>query len=98
MAGSMLKILLSCECGETVVVDMKNAYSASELLANSLLYQELHAEHEEVLRHKWLESERVGHDIGYDRALFDWNLKHRSGWVRHRRAQRGNRVSWPSSR
>jgi len=37
-----------------------------------LLYQEFLAEREEILRHKWLESERLGYDIGFERALLDW--------------------------
>lgn len=26
--------------------------------------------------HKWYESERVGHDIGWDRAYTDWLIRH----------------------
>lgn len=26
--------------------------------------------------HKWYESERVGHDIGWDRAYTDWLIHH----------------------
>jgi hypothetical protein len=29
------------------------------------LYQEFLAEREEILRHKWLESERLGYDLGH---------------------------------
>ncbi len=50
----------------------------------SALYQEFRAEREEILRHKWLESEKAGHDIGFEKALLDWIVKHRSSW----RAQR----------
>jgi hypothetical protein len=53
-----------------------------DLLRNSLLYLELRAEHEEVLKHKWLESEKKGRDIGFDIAMVDWRLKHRSNWRR----------------
>lgn len=51
----------------------------------SALYREFLAEREEVLRYKWLESEKVGHDIGFERALLDWILKHRSTWRKRRR-------------
>jgi hypothetical protein len=51
-----------------------------ELVRESLLYKEFLAEREEILRHKWLESEKVGHDIGFERALLDWIVKHRSNW------------------
>ena len=32
----------------------------------------------DVLRHKWYESEKVGHDIGWDRALINWMLRIRN--------------------
>ncbi|MED5381366.1 MAG: DUF4032 domain-containing protein, partial [Verrucomicrobiota bacterium] len=41
---------------------------------------------EEVLRHKWLESERAGRDIGFERALMDWVLNHRTKWRNSRQA------------
>ena len=43
----------------------------------SAVAREFLAEREEILRHKWLESEKAGHDIGFDRALLDWIVKHR---------------------
>ncbi len=52
----------------------------SELLKNSILYKEFLAEREEILCHKWLESEKAGYDIGFERALLDWIVRHRSAW------------------
>ena len=46
----------------------------------STLYQEFLAEREEILRHKWIESEKKGQDIGFERALLDWIRKHRESW------------------
>lgn len=46
----------------------------------SSLYQEFLAEREEILRHKWIESEKQGKDIGFERALLDWIRKHRESW------------------
>ena len=46
----------------------------------SSLYQEFLAEREEILRHKWIESEKQGKDIGFERALLDWIRKHREDW------------------
>jgi hypothetical protein len=57
---------------------------AEELLKKSALYKEFLAEREEILRHKWLESEKAGHDIGFERALLDWIVKHRTTWRRER--------------
>jgi hypothetical protein len=59
---------------------MKTPLLASELLTASLLYAERQGEREEILKHKWLESEKVGHDIGFDFASVDWRLKHRPRW------------------
>jgi hypothetical protein len=56
-----------------------------DLVRNSLLFRELTAEHEEVLKHKWIESEKIGHDIGLGIAQVDWNLKYRSQWRKERR-------------
>lgn len=52
---------------------------------NSALYQEFLAEREEILKHKWIESEKAGMDIGFEKALLDWIVKHRSAWRAHRR-------------
>ena len=49
------------------------------------IYKEFVAMKEEVLKHKWLESEKAGHDIGYVVALFDWSVKYKSAWVRERK-------------
>jgi hypothetical protein len=37
-------------------------------------------ERAEILRHKWLESERAGQDIGFDKALLGWLINHRNAW------------------
>jgi len=62
--------------------------SAEDLLKQSLLYREQQAEHEEILKHKWIESEKAGHDIGFDLAQMDWRLKHRSRWRKEWREKR----------
>ena len=56
----------------------------NELLKNSSLYREFQAEREEILKHKWIESEKAGRDIGFERALTDWIIKHRSKWRKSR--------------
>lgn len=52
----------------------------SEIITRSSLYQEFLAERDEILKHKWLESEKAGYDIGFERALLDWIRKHRDKW------------------
>lgn len=58
---------------------------AADLSARSSLYAEFLAEREEILRHKWIESEKVGRDIGFERALIDWTRNHRARWRELRR-------------
>lgn len=60
---------------------------SSDLVKNSVLYKEFLAEREEILCHKWLESEKAGYDIGFERALLDWIVKHRSAWRERRQQQ-----------
>jgi len=55
-----------------------------DLVKNSVLYKEFLAERDEILRHKWIESEKIGHDIGFEKALLDWIIKYRSGWRTNR--------------
>lgn len=57
-------------------------------LQRSSLYREFLAEREEILRHKWIESEKAGKDIGFERALLDWIRKHRDGWREARRSDK----------
>ena len=54
--------------------------AGAHFLKNSVLYKEFLAEREEILKHKWIESEKAGSDIGFEKALLDWILKHRSSW------------------
>lgn len=64
-----------------------SADANSDLVKESLLYKEFLAEREEILRHKWIESEKAGHDIGFEKALLDWIVKHRSSWRSQRHQQ-----------
>jgi len=52
----------------------------SQFVKNSVLYKEFLAEREEILKHKWIESEKAGKDIGFEKALLDWIVKYRSNW------------------
>jgi hypothetical protein len=48
------------------------------------LYKEFIAQRDEILKHKWYESERVGHDIGFAQALIDWTMRFKSKWIQER--------------
>ena len=56
----------------------------SQFVKDSALYKEFLAERTEILKHKWIESEKAGKDIGFERALLDWIVKHRSNWRERR--------------
>jgi hypothetical protein len=60
--------------------------TSNDLLKNSSLYREFQAEREEILKHKWIESEKAGYDIGFERALTDWILRHRARWRKERQS------------
>lgn len=51
-------------------------------------YKEFLAEREEILKHKWYESERAGYDIGFARALIDWTMRFKTKWLKERKAKR----------
>ncbi|MBI5774635.1 MAG: hypothetical protein HZA89_12940 [Verrucomicrobia bacterium] len=55
---------------------------------SSSLYQEFLAERDEIMRHKWIESEKAGYDIGFERALMDWITKHRATWRKERKSRK----------
>jgi hypothetical protein len=57
------------------------------LAARSSLYAEFRAERDEILKHKWIESEKAGRDIGFERALIDWTRHHRARWRAQRRTK-----------
>ena len=66
----------------------------SGLVKNSMLYKEFLAEREEILKHKWIESEKAGYDIGFEKALLDWIVKHRASW---REKRKENREAMPAT-
>jgi len=80
--GSIIKFMSN--------VVKETSSSANDLLKNSSLYREFQAEREEILRHKWIESEKAGHDVGFERALTDWIIKHRASWRKARQASTQN--------
>lgn len=74
---------------QVVTDSMKNDSDNNDLLRNSSLYREFQAEREEIMKHKWIESEKAGHDVGFEMALTDWIVRHRARWRRTRGKQLG---------
>lgn len=52
----------------------------------SPLFRRTKEEEAEISRHKWLESEKAGHDVGLDNARASWIVKHRSKWQKNQRS------------
>lgn len=38
-------------------------------------------EQEEIKKHKWVLSEKIGKDVGHDYAVWDWGWNHREKWL-----------------
>jgi len=53
------------------------------------LYRIFRQEREEILRHKWIESEKAGRDVGFEQALVDWMKRHRDAWLKWLSSQWG---------
>ncbi len=70
-----------------MTTEEKKNCNDSERLKHSTLYREFQAEREEILKHKWIESEKAGYDVGFEWAMTDWILKHRSKWRKWRNEQ-----------
>jgi len=45
------------------------------------VYKRFLAERNCILENKWYMSEREGRDVGFERALLDWVVNHRSKWI-----------------
>ena len=43
---------------------------------------------EEINRHRWIESEKIGHDIGFETASMDWLEKFSAAWMQYHMPQR----------
>ncbi len=65
------------------------ATDPNAVFRNSALYREFLMEREEILKHKWYLSEQAGQDVGFEKALLDWIVKHRAQW----RSQREKEIA-----
>jgi hypothetical protein len=57
---------------------MKNRFESGNTVVELVRFQQ-----EEIERYLWIESEKVGHDIGWTRASQEWEQKHFTEWKRH---------------
>jgi hypothetical protein len=72
-----------------ISIIMKDVVNTTEFFFyNSSVYKEFLEEREEILKHKWLESEKKGYDIGYSTALIDWIIRHRNNWRKSKKDEK----------
>ena len=58
---------------------MKSLLETNNLLADELI----RSQREEIEKYRWIESEKAGRDIGWNRASEEWKQKHFTGWKRN---------------
>jgi hypothetical protein len=51
-------------------------------IEKSNIYKLVFLEKEEIDRLKWIESEKAGYDIGFNKAITIWVINHRSEWLK----------------
>ena len=52
---------------------------------------------EEINRHQWIESEKAGHDIGFERASTQWLEEFSKAWMQYHMPKRKAPVSKSAS-
>lgn len=68
--GFFVSRIVGVKRKDNAVVDRKKLLQIKEVV-------------EEINRHKWIQSEMVGYDIGFDKAADDWFKKYAAVWVEH---------------
>ena len=53
-------------------------------------YNEFQAQLDEIRKHKWIESQQSGIDIGFERALTEWMSTHGQCWRDGKRTEKKN--------
>jgi len=50
--------------------------TADQWVRNTRLFRQWEEIKREIQLHKWYESEKAGHDIGWERATVDWMIRY----------------------
>jgi hypothetical protein len=50
---------------------------------NSQLLELIQSQQLEIKKHKWIESQKAGKDIGWEAAATDWMCRHFPKWKKH---------------
>lgn len=67
---------------ETVTVLLRTTIYLSMSSKPTSSYAKYLKIRDEILKHKWIESEKANVDIGFEKALTDWVNKHRLDWIK----------------
>jgi hypothetical protein len=67
-----------------MIDEMKRPPLPNNSMNNSSHYGEFQAEPQEILKSRRHESGTASRDVGFERALADWLIKHRSNWRKSR--------------
>ena len=67
--------------------ETKGPPSGNDRPQNSLLHRKSQAAPVGTLKHEQIDSEQIAHDIGFERALTEWIIKHRSEWHENRQPE-----------
>ena len=54
----------------------------SDTEADAAVWEFFLTEREEIVKLKWIESQKAGHDIGWKKAIEIWMHDHRRSWVK----------------
>ena len=54
----------------------------------SYVYREFMEMREEILKHKWIESQKAGRDVGFEWAFIDWMIFHRNNWIKWKKLKK----------
>ncbi|MCX5802555.1 MAG: HPr family phosphocarrier protein [Proteobacteria bacterium] len=73
---------------EEAIVDFLINYEADFLRKKQL--EDVEVQKEEILKYKWIESEKEGHDIGTEKAAMEWVEKYGSIWREERESLEKN--------
>jgi hypothetical protein len=79
-----------------MIDEAKDPHSADGMPPNAALHSESPAASADTSNHKWVEPEHIARDLGFQRALTDWIITHRSKWCHARRPKsQQNGISMP---
>jgi len=54
-------------------------FAADQWVRNTRLFRRWEEMKQQIQLHKWYESEKAGHDIGWERATVDWMIRFGGG-------------------